>query len=589
MSQAFVRCVSQLSTSRTSFFGDCLFHRAPRLLLHNGARPFLTSRYISSRRSKITSNQTQRPNASAATDDSANTSKQVDSDSEHVNIIGEEYTTQTAADRLLVQDLPIPQAPFFHGRSAKEMMQHLEVHLVKQNVSARERREILEKLGESRLRIQAAVSDLVDKALPMLTDTTGGDEQPPEEAVDAFMQLLQLAGFNILPQFVKLDPPSADALQLGVADEQTLDPTILRRNRVVRERFVQQGLRPADLGEPEHYPYIFAATRGVSLVKKSGLLLPLKLRALERKYFGWMETPFALVVNPIRRIFRPNANDERGQDEKRDATSTTQGYVRRVVPAVKLEMNWQSLKQVLQPSFTQEPAHSHLVLVYRSVRPSVQSVRRSKRAALLRQMRGTLMELVRPTPTGRRERERAARNDICNALDALPRGAGELDKVRVELFTEVGWGVVHHVYPGTYVLPATRDLLRIDVVTFSGLLSALVTHVRDVDSVFVAASLAASFVSYVSRVGFGWRSALMAYRKRIAEEKGERRVASGEFCIRGLAGLAADEGLFWAAWEQLGGADGVGEAGFNVRVDEQTQIRELWNQLLNGRAHGAEH
>jgi len=227
------------------------------------------------------------------------------------------------------------------------------------------------------------------------------------------------------------------------------------------------------------------------------------------------------------------------------------------VPVVKLAATWRALRDLLRSTRTQEPAHGTFLLLYRPVASRLAAIRASRRAALASQLRATVASAVSPTPPGRRERERERAREMgveagANGLRTPPGTPGD---ICLELHSRVRWGLERHVYPGAYVLPATLDLLRVDVVTLAALAGAGVLWLRGGDG--VAVGLVLGLVSYVVRVGAGWRAAVTGYRGRLEREKATGLVARGDAALRVLAEMAASEAFVEAAnvvvREELGG------------------------------------
>lgn len=482
-------------------------------------------------------------------------------------VLGSDLSNLYVGKTSLIQDLDIPDAPYYWGVPWAETFLLLKAYLAETEVSTEERIALLETCKDILAKVRGWTLRIADHADVLLTsESQRFDSSETADAVDSLVTLLQTAGFAILPELQELtDPPSPEALSLGNSILETLDPTLLRGSTALRDHISINGVR---LGRPSFYPYLFIATRGISLVRKSGLLLPQKIRALERTCFTWIRSPMALLLQPLRTlrdcmertIYVPEAQKASllskartgsntlettpHSEEEGLATESAKGRekkVRRVVPALKLESGWTALTSLFLPTFTQEPSHELMLLMYREVVPNKASIRQAKRAAIFKQVQGSVMQAINPIPSKRREAKIEAKGKEASVLDTFEKPLGEEKRIVMQLLAEVPWGTVSHFFPSTFVLPATRDLLRIDALTFLGLVSAFFAYLRQPDSAFIWASLAGSFISYSIRVGFGWRTALTAYNGRIAKDRAIGVMAKQGSCLHSLAILAADE------------------------------------------------
>lgn len=513
-------------------------------------------------------------------------------------VLGSDLSSLYIGSTSLVQDLKIPEAPSYWGMFPEDTLELINAYLRQNQISEAERQAFLDSCEDILAKLRGWTHQLADTARPLLSsDTTLLSPSREGEALDAIIALLQTSGFSILPELPEVkEPPSPDSLPLGNSITDTLDPTLLRGSKGLRKHIEDIGIR---LGDPLYYPYIFLATRGVSLVRKSGLLLPQKMRAIERAYFSWIRTPFALLLQPLRLIgnFVKDSLNLSGNPD-RDGSKLKQALkqmpeesesapamidstdkeskirkVRRVVPALKLERGWNAFSGLFLPSFTQEPSHGLMMIMYREIIPNRESIRREKREALMTQIRDSVLHAVNPVPPNRREAEKSVSDRHASVLDEFKKPSGEEMPVTLQLFSDVPWGTIHHFFPSTFILPATRDLLRIDALTFAGLVSALVTYFRDSDSAFIFAALVGSFISYSVRVGFGWRQALVAYKGRIASEKAAGIVARQRSCLDYLAALSAEEMLVDVCCVYLSKTLMTG-------IDPQKIQRQIFNQVL---------
>lgn len=483
-------------------------------------------------------------------------------------VLGADMSSLSIGSTSLVQDLHIPEAPRYWGMVPQEIFQRVDTYLAQREIPEQERQIFLDTCEDLLATLRGLTHRIADTVEPLLsTEVTSLPAAKHGEALDALIVLLQTCGFSILPQFPEInEPPSPESLPLGNSIRDTLDPTILRGSEALRNHIKENGIQ---VGEPLHYPHIFLATRGVSVTRNSGLLLPQKVRALERAYFSWIRSPFEILLQPIQAMSKfvkeainlsgngkldaPQlevavkstvSKDENEREHGEKASNEKHGRkVRRVVPAVKLRNGWNAISGLFLPSFTQEPSHRLMLLMYREIIPDLESIRREKREALLTQIRYSVVQAVNPVPPNRRKAENVISNMHASVVDGYEKSVGEEQPMTIELFADVPWGTMHHLFPSTFILPATRDLLRIDALTFAGLVSTIITYFRHSDSIFVLASLAGSILSYSVRVGFGWQQALMAYKGRIANDKASGIVSKQRNCLNVLANLSAEEML----------------------------------------------
>lgn len=481
-------------------------------------------------------------------------------------VLGSDFSKLRIGSTSLIQDLEVPPAPRYWGLSPDEVLAALEVYMRKcgyhEDIANKRTRDLRDILAD----LRGWTFQFADQARPLLELTADqGDESnrnTVSDAVDALATLLQLSGFAVLPDIPAItEPPCPEALPLGNSIEQTLDPTILCKSSVVSKHIRSHGVH---IGSPSYYPHLFLATRGVSLVRKSGMLIPQKLRAIERTYFSWITTPFAFLVEPFRALtcfFRDQflkgvknhgRNTSKGAElEQRNGTSAgmegrvTQKRdgkrVRRVVPAVQLDGGLGALTKLFLPTFTQEPAYELLLLLYREVDLDKDSIRKTARTALRNQVKASVAQAVNPVPSKRCAPQTPAVKTEGSVFDTFEQPIGTLKPVTLQMFADVQWGTMKHFFPSTFILPATTDLLRIDALTFLGLVSTVVTYGRNADNAFVYALLTGTIVTYAMRVAFGWRSALIDYRGRIAHDRAQALVSRQGNTLVSLAAMAAEE------------------------------------------------
>lgn len=215
----------------------------------------------------------------------------------------------------------------------------------------------------------------------------------------------------------------------------------------------------------------------------------------------------------------------------------------------RVDKGWQGVKNLFKPSFIQEPAHEHMIVMFREVQIDRQKMRQKKRTAVIEQIKQSLLSAINPVPVSRRKMavEGREREMEKKHFEAFETPVGKVKAVNIQLFRDVPWANVMHFFPSTYVLPATRDLLRVDAVTFVGLMSALVTYIRQSENVWVVGSLVSTFVLYLFRVGFGWRQALVAYNERLAKVRAEKVVGQGRCSVDTLVALACEEAFLEVA------------------------------------------
>jgi hypothetical protein len=95
---------------------------------------------------------------------------------------------------------------------------------------------------------------------------------------------------------------------------------------------------------------------------------------------------------------------------------------------------------------------------------------------------------------------------------------GQLKPVRLEVYRGVPWGNVIHLFPSRIlkVVLQARDILRLDLLTLAGVVSFIVTIVRDVDDIFVKASALGTIAVYIARIGFTFRRVLSTTRFQVS-------------------------------------------------------------------------
>lgn len=476
-------------------------------------------------------------------------------------VIGSDISKYFIGATSIVQDLDIPAAPEYFGIPSSETLNLLETFADNRNIPEHERCGMLSHLQRILACLRSWTFECADEAQELFAEKDQTELKIPSDAIDAIVSLLMLAKFSILPRFPKEEPPSPELLPLGDSIEKTFDPTIITASRTLRDLFEK---KEASMSSASCYPFLFVATRGVTLTRKSGLLLSQKVRAIERSYFTWIQGPFTIFLKPLLSIWDSLAS-LRSQTAERDVykdeavdvrSEISSSRVRRVVPAIRLEgLSW--VKGLFLPSFTQEPTHERLFMMYREFELDKEAMRRERRAALIEQIKESVRLAVNPIPPKQKTSMSEDQNEKLIHFDGFKTPTGHAKGVAVQLFKDVPWGTIRHFFPSIYVLPATRDLLRIDALTFLGLISALVTYARHSDSAFVFSSLAASGVSYILRVGFGWRQALLAYNGTLARDKACRILAQERSAVDSIAMLAAEESFIEVSCVWMSEATGI--------------------------------
>ncbi|PXF48540.1 hypothetical protein BWQ96_01709 [Gracilariopsis chorda] len=460
-------------------------------------------------------------------------------------ILGSDMSSFHIGSTSTVQDLCLPKAPSFHGLNPREVLSIVEEFMRREGLSREDQSFVVKDLKNVLVRLRAWISDIADEAKLLCTLPDDSGDTRIASSVRAYIHLLQLARFSILPSLPRIDqPPSPDLIPLGSSKETTLDPSLIIEEDLLLDILRQKGYR---FEQDSIYPYIFIATRGVSVRRDSGLLLSLKLRAIERSYLGWIAGPFTIFTrtNRVMKFMKSlvvKGKTEETRECKDEVEKSMSPAVRRIVPAVRLRSFTDAVSSLLFPSFTQEPCHELFALMYREVERNKNLVQEKKRAALFKQIRESISQAVDPFSAMKAEREKRNldRQEIL-PLEDISSPIGQKKRISLQLFKDIPWGLREHYFPSVYVLPATQDLLRLDALTLFGLISALVSYVRHSESWFSTAFLLGSVVSYIIRVASGWIRASTSYREKIAREKSANLVAQQWAAIDAIASLATDE------------------------------------------------
>lgn len=133
-----------------------------------------------------------------------------------------------------------------------------------------------------------------------------------------------------------------------------------------------------------------------------------------------------------------------------------------------------------------------------------------------------------------------------------PAAAKPPPPARLHLFRDVQWASAKNLLPGRVLVPATLDLLRLDVVTLSALATALYSYARDYSSRTVVTALAASAAAYAVRIGLSLRSTLNSYQRQLSRAALAQTVGVGDGAVTALADMAvrteaADAALVYGA------------------------------------------
>lgn len=471
-------------------------------------------------------------------------------------ILGSELSAPLLSSTTIIQDLPVPTAPKYFGLAPRDTLTILRDYLLNSSVDVQRCDAIETQILNILACLRASTFERADYILPILTTHESDLAVPSKkvaDALDTLIALLQTARFVVLPDLPQVgEPPSPNAVPLGLSLETNTDPTFLAQSSTLCEYIKDNGV---SLDSPSIYPYLFIATRGVSVSRKSGLLVSQKIRALERACFSFIRTPlsqFVIMSQSLRASARrgglghgpsPGSKSVHGNSPEPDNNDSTFPVqrVRRVVPAVMLDGGLNQLSEQFMPSVTQEPCHEQTFLLFREVIPDKKSIRKNKRKALLNQFRESIMQAVNPMPSSMRKKSQRMKLNSTRNIASFERSPGALNNATMQMFINVPWGTIRHIFPSTYVLPATRDLLRVDALTFTGLVSALITYARHPDSSYVFGYLGFSAISYSIRVALGWRNAVLSYNSIISKEKLSNITCQGRSCIDSIATLAVEE------------------------------------------------
>lgn len=507
-------------------------------------------------------------------------------------ILGSDMSNFHIGSTSTVQDLCIPKAPSYHGLNPTQVLSIAELFMRREALSREDHKFVVKDLKHVLARLRAWIHDIADEAKLLCDLPDPSDNIKLASSVRAYIHLLQLARFSILPLLPPIDqPPSPQLIPLGSSKESTLDPSLILKNDLLLDILMKRGYQ---FEKHSVYPYIFIATRGVSVMRDSGLLLSLKVRAIERSYVGWIVGPFTMFMktNRLMKFVKSLVVKKKTRESTEvmdDCEKSISPAVRRIVPAVRLKSFTDAVGSLLFPSFTQEPCHEFFALMYREVERDKTLMQKNQRMALFKQIKDSISQAVDPFSAMKAERERRKlknRQEIL-PLEDIPLHTGRKKCISLQLFKDIPWGLRDHYFPSVYVLPATKDLLRLDALTLFGLISAFVSYVRYSESWFSTAFLLGSVVSYMTRVASGWIRASTGYREKIASDKSANLVAQHWAAIDAIASLATDEAFAQLAAVLLAQHCGDGYRAEDIELkmfknkslDQDSSIR--WQQWLS--------
>jgi hypothetical protein len=462
-------------------------------------------------------------------DDAAATARALKS--EPGDILGADLNATSLGLRSTVQDLLVPACPKFVPMTSTSVASALRSYM-RAVAEAGAKPYLLNELDEALPRILARVradmSKLADDASTIFDSS--GEEAETSSGVRSLLTLLQCARFhcNSPPP---LSPPSMTALPVQLSKLDCLDPGLVGTSELSQHPLLKSQREGSAL-----VPYAVISTRGTGVVRESGAQFGAKIRSIEQLYLGWVDAPVRLIQKFF--WYRKDANTS----ENLGKTAQNSAKVRRVypTPTIQLRRGLTALVELTLPIFTQEPTHEQWVLLYRDFEPDRTLQRFAWGQRMLDRAKAAVFEAIRP------HHIRTSTDDMAEWF-ASPLGSSK--SFHLEMYRDVPWGNVSHFYPSCAVsiVPKTRDLLRVDLLTLAGLLSLGVTFIRDVDHVLVTASALGTAVVYAARVVFAIRQALTVTRQRVAEERLSQMIGMDEAAVARLATLAAEQEFAVAA------------------------------------------
>lgn len=467
--------------------------------------------------------------------------------SEEGFVLGSDLSTYEIGRSSIIQDLPLPTTSSFFDLNPSQTLKKVDSFLKSENLSSNVRTDLLKDCKTRLALLRSNILQITDIAHEIVSNPSQKDSHLDGKAGDIIIMLLEMANFSVLPELRTVDnPPSSETLPLGQSFKETLDPALLSNSK----KFLTY-LKKTDDRMASFYPYLFIATRGVSVSRNSGVLFLQKLGAIERALYSVLSTPLSMFFKSQRYVFKslfPESKHHEnvmpsGAGKHKENHEEKDRRVRRVIPTLKFDEGIKSLSSLFLPSFAQEPTHELLFMMYREVNVDKNRLRKMKQEALLEQIKDSLTQALNPTPLPKSSEGTKKKDKFEKVEELLQTPPGELQHISLQIFKDIEWGSVLHYMPSIYLLPATRDLLKVDALTFTGLLSAATEFFvrRHTNSFLLYASVIASIVSYAGRIALSWRRVRKSYQGNISLQKATNSVSQGEKSLIFLAALAIEE------------------------------------------------
>lgn len=367
---------------------------------------------------------------------------------------------------------------------------------------------------------------------------------PPPARVSSIDELkvaLISAGFTHLgaPEPLELNPPHAHSLPLRLrAAENRLYPLEhWKQSRFVEPwKSTMTTLSATSKVPADAAPTFHVFVRGVESKTESGMLFMAKLRALEVAYnrpirFILRRTRLALYnavsnTSLLPSKFVSHLTSVLSEMEPAVSHSLTsvrlsdQPFVRRSVPAG-------DPTQFLRITGAVEPIFKHVVVAYaprptRDRPPRWSDAKARLRAWALHVMRRAVNPAaIKPEP---------------------PAPQAKWDDLRVMLYADVPWGILHHMLPNEVQDVRLRqiDLYRMDALTLLGVGTVVFTVFRYPDSPLLLYIIGATIGLKATQIGWGLQSALSGHKARIFEDKFRHLVARGSEAVRAIHRMALE-------------------------------------------------
>jgi hypothetical protein len=464
------------------------------------------------------------------------------------NVLGADLKNTALGRVSKVQDLRIPAGPALQPLKALDAIAALTSYVAdRASPQVAEKTEIaLRQLLDALRRSMADLSD----AAELLLAADGVVTPETESAVSSFFTLVELAGFHC-NRPAPLRPAALNSFDMKVSVDGVLDAGIFGGGGASHP-LIRKSEKP-----PDFFPHILVAFRGTGVDRDSGLLLGAKIRSLETYYLGWLNDPIRFGRKLLaRRKSKLNggSDDCDGASLERNISAPEavdaageSAVVRRVFPSAKFS-GWEGAAEFLLPVFSQEPAHKLVCVAYRKFTPDSARAREAKKKQAIARARVVAARLVNPTQflrEGSAATDADSTSSSSDARDAAEEQVpGEVGPVRIELWKDVPWGHLLHFLPpfAAKLAPGTRDMLRVDFLTFAGLASVVVTTARGSEaSSLLWAQLLGTVVVYAGRIALRLRDAVSKNRGLIAEERGQRLCAADGAAVGALVGLAVQQ------------------------------------------------